>query len=316
MYFANRVMSVIFALLVIVGCNESSSSEPLQQNIPDGLDAEVSSDAPIPSADADQKDAGHEPDSEPDSEAGASADPCEPNPCLMGYTCEAHGNTAVCTQDQQDAGLDAVDPADSEPDSEAPVDPCESLSCETARHCELQGSEAVCVADDEPVASDCPLPPEDVDAQTAELITQQRFLLPEDAIPNNNGWIGPFCCTGYTVRAVGTDANSMAFAYFFSWETQAYNIGQTSFVRDVTIFVAGRVDPKNNPQSYIAQNAIHFTAEELASCASKTVWAGAFRVTATPRHADLWRPSCLSGELGYDMSTLTFVIDLKYGYGS
>jgi hypothetical protein len=184
--------------------------------------------------------------------------------------------------------------------------------CPFASHCVWSDGGSACVYEKDPVAVDCPLMPEQMDIQTVALIGKTRFQLPEDAKPNNNGDIGPFCCTGHTLEVPSKSYGNVAYAHFFFWETQAYIIGDTSYVRDATINVAGMVDPKNYVTA-LDQDALHFTAEELASCVSHTVRAGAFVFTVQPRHVDVWRsPVCLNGDLGFDMQTLTLTLDLKY----
>jgi hypothetical protein len=270
------------------------------------------------------------------------ANPCDSNPCLTGFTCENHGDIAVCVQNavKNEAGAAPIpaNPCDSNPcptgyicenwsdvavcvrntpkieadagSAPVPVDPCKSKVCGVAQHCAIVSANAYCVADDAPISIDCPLPPEPADVRTSTVITKQRFLLPEDGTYHNNAYVGPFCCTGHTAEIKNAAGTNLAYAYFFSWESQAYNIGETSYVSDVTILIAGVVKPV--PDAALIKDAIRFTAEEIASCTSHRVNVGTFTMTATPRHVDVWRPYCLGWNLGFDMATLTFAIDVKY----
>jgi hypothetical protein len=104
-------------------------------------------------------------------------------------------------------------------------------------------------------------------------LARTRFRLPEDATPNNNGSIGPFCCTGRTATITTSDGRAVGYVYFFGWKGQALSQGNTSFVPDIEILVSGLADSQN-PSSPMEKSSVVFTAYETAP-ATKLVKAGA-----------------------------------------
>jgi hypothetical protein len=122
----------------------------------------------------------------------------------------------------------------------------------------------------------CPGP----DKLDASLV-QSTFLLPDEATPNNNGAIGPFCCTGVTATIESIDGHPVGYAYFFSWKGQAYTGAQNhSYAPDVQVMVAGLEDVKD-PKSALVQSAIALDASEMDNCAERSVKAGQLRFKLT-----------------------------------
>lgn len=121
----------------------------------------------------------------------------------------------------------------------------------------------------------CPGP----DGQDPSLV-QSTFLLPFDATPNNNGFIGPFCCTGDTATITSVEGHAVGYAYFFDWKGQAYNGADSAYAPDVQILVAGLEDV-HAPDSPLVLSAIELDASEMDICGERSVKAGQLRFTMT-----------------------------------
>lgn len=111
------------------------------------------------------------------------------------------------------------------------------------------------------------------------------FELPGDGKPNDNGSIGPFCCTGQT--AIVTDnGHDLGYGYFFGWKGQAYTDGTDSWMPDVGIRVAG-VQDLADPSSPLEESEIDFDAGKIASGSKKSAQAGDLLFTVTVEHVDV-----------------------------
>jgi len=189
-------------------------------------------------------------------------------------------------------------------------DLCQNVSCPLAKHCEVtSNNHAVCYNNPTPLSFDCELPEIAPDSKTDAFMSKRRFLLPEEGTPNNNDYVGPFCCTGHTAIFTDTSSLRLAFAYFFGWENNAFLQGDKSYVQDVSIGVAAS---QLSVQTAYDFDSFHFTAEELAGCQTKWLQVGGYVMTARPRHVDIARFLCSNYELVYDMQTLTMAIDIQY----
>ena len=135
-------------------------------------------------------------------------------------------------------------------------------------------------------------------------LARTYFRLPEDAIPNNNQPIGPFCCTGRTATITASDGRPVGYIYFFTWKGQAFNQGNTSFVPDMEVLVSGLADA-TNPNSTMEKNSVEFAARESAGT-SRVVQAGALKyvisLLPTQTRAE-------GGEVYFDMSLLRVQVE-------
>ncbi|MDC3962240.1 hypothetical protein [Polyangium jinanense] len=112
-------------------------------------------------------------------------------------------------------------------------------------------------------------------------LVQSTFLLPDEATPNNNDSIGPFCCTGVTATIESIDGHPVGYAYFFGWTGQAYNGAEGhSYAPGVQILIAGLEDV-HDPHSALVESVIELDASEMDRCAERSVKAGQLRFTAT-----------------------------------
>lgn len=59
---------------------------------------------------------------------------------------------------------------------------------------------------------------------------------------NNNQTIGDFCCTGQTHTVLTSNNTPIGYAYFFTWQGQAYNINNTSIAPNFEILISGATD--------------------------------------------------------------------------
>jgi hypothetical protein len=108
----------------------------------------------------------------------------------------------------------------------------------------------------------------------------ESFRLPDDAQPNNNGNIGPFCCTGRTVTITGYDGVPVGYAYFYGWNGQAYMCGGRSVAPSIAILVSA-LSNLTDPKSESKQGSVSFLAKEMSPGTSRSARVGAleFKVT-------------------------------------
>jgi hypothetical protein len=110
------------------------------------------------------------------------------------------------------------------------------------------------------------------------------FELPSQGTPNDNGDIGPFCCTGVTA-VVNDQGHDLGYGYFFSWKGQAYTNGTDSWMPDFTLGVAG-VQDLDDPSSPLRMSEIDFDAGHIAEGMKKSTTAGDLVFTVTVEHVD------------------------------
>lgn len=137
-------------------------------------------------------------------------------------------------------------------------------------------------------------------------LQKSSFHLPSDGTPNNNGYIGPFCCTGVSAVVETTAGYPAGYAYFFAWQGQAFNGDDTSYAPDAKILIAGLADP-HDPKSALVQSEIPWSATDMKIGAVKSAKAGGVEFTVTIEDVDL--SSQPSGTY-FDMQTLAVKIDV------
>lgn len=150
--------------------------------------------------------------------------------------------------------------------------------------------------------------PVDNEVTLGESQSRWSFELPGDGTPNDNGYVGPFCCTGETAVVKSDDGRELGYAYFYSWKGQAYLTGDdSSAAPDVAILVAGLQDLDAVPTE-IEKGEITFTASELIAGTSRSAQAGGLELTVTVERAEL-----LTGPGGttmFDMGSLEVRVDV------
>jgi hypothetical protein len=129
--------------------------------------------------------------------------------------------------------------------------------------------------------------PDDVDLEDSN--SRWSFELPSEGTPNDNGYIGPFCCTGVSAVVESDDGRELGYGYFFSWEGQAFNSGEdSSFAPDFAISIAALSDLEADASTgELETGEIAFTAGELVSGLSRSAQVGALVFTATIEHAEV-----------------------------
>lgn len=134
------------------------------------------------------------------------------------------------------------------------------------------------------------------------------FELPSEGQPNDNGSIGPFCCTGRTATVATDDGRELGYAYFYDWYGQSYDTGEGSWAPDFTVRIAGVTDLEADADTgELETSEVAFTAGELEPGLSRSAEAGALLFTVTIQHADVeaWPDGPM-----FDMGTLAVRIDV------
>jgi hypothetical protein len=158
------------------------------------------------------------------------------------------------------------------------------------------------VVDDDGVEA----PPEDVDLGPSK--SRWSFELPREGTPNDNGHIGPFCCTGVTAVVASDDGRELGYGYFFGWDGQAFTNGERSFAPDFYILLAAVSDLEADADTAeLEEGEIAFTAGELVSGLSRSAEVGALFFTATILHVDI---VSTSGGAKLEMGSLTVRLDV------
>ncbi len=132
------------------------------------------------------------------------------------------------------------------------------------------------------------------------------FHLPEDGTPNDNGTIGPFCCTDVTATVQTTDGYAAGYAHFYYVVGQPFTDGKTTFAPDVTIALAGLADA-HDPASTLETGEISWTADEMKLLKVKSAQVGQFQFTVTVEEVSF--ASSSDGDL-IDVGTLEVRVDV------
>lgn len=133
------------------------------------------------------------------------------------------------------------------------------------------------------------------------------FSFPEDGEPNNNGYVGPFCCTGQTAIFKDDLGAPIGYAYFYSFDG-GINLGeQQSAAKVLQILVAGRTKLDDPNDFYTSEVA--FDADELQAGATKSTTAGALVFDVVIDHADLL---VRSEQTYFDMATIATRVSARY----
>ncbi|MFO0548661.1 MAG: hypothetical protein U0271_09750 [Polyangiaceae bacterium] len=136
---------------------------------------------------------------------------------------------------------------------------------------------------------------------------ETEFLLPDDAEQNDNGSIGPFCCTGRTVTVETKSGHEAGYAHFFFWDGQAFSDDKTSYAPNVIIDIAALADVEDET-SELLQSRIFFDGNELAVGESRSQQVGAIIFTATVEEVDTYT---FDGESYFDMATLKMSLTVE-----
>lgn len=149
--------------------------------------------------------------------------------------------------------------------------------------------------------------PKDNSVVLEESKSRWSFDLPGDGTPNENGYVGPFCCTGETAVVKADDGSEIGYAYFYSWEGPGYFTGpDSSAIPNVTVLIAAVTDKTTVPVT-IEQGEIAFQAAELIAGTSRSAQVGDLVFNVIVTHAEIleW-----SGETMVDMGSLAVRVDV------
>ncbi len=135
-------------------------------------------------------------------------------------------------------------------------------------------------------------------------LTKITFHLPDDGIPNNNGYIGPFCCTGRTATVITTDGRAVGYIYFYSWSGQAFNAGNTFYAPTAQILISGLTDLADS-NSKMEKSSVEFFADNRAE-SRKSARAGALTFTITLEKAETL---VRGGQTYFDMPSIAVSVD-------
>ena len=124
------------------------------------------------------------------------------------------------------------------------------------------------------------------DRSGSDTLEQTSFYLPGDGVLNNNGYIGPFCCTGETATVRRSDGSPIGYIYFFGWEGQAYQVGDRAIAPSIEILVSGAAS-LSDIHSEQQESKVAFLAEEMTPGASRSSEAGSLFFTVTIEKAEL-----------------------------
>ena len=139
------------------------------------------------------------------------------------------------------------------------------------------------------------------------LLPRTSFLLPDDGTPNDNGPIGPFCCSGTTLVVRDRANQPVGYVYFFGWHGQAYNTSSTSSAApDLSLLVSG-VAADADAASPEVTGEIDFDGSEMKPGAARTTKVGRLLYTATLEKVTTQQ---ISGQTYFDMGSLTVRIDV------
>ncbi|MBI4555975.1 MAG: hypothetical protein HY706_00200 [Candidatus Hydrogenedentes bacterium] len=129
---------------------------------------------------------------------------------------------------------------------------------------------------------------------------------PGGGIPNNNGYIGPFCCTGETATVFAANGQAIGYAYYYGLADGAVQLGPgRTGVPGFKILVSGPAN-LNGSAANQAKSELLFNASNFHPGASTQTRAGTLLYSATVEAGDVVK---LSERPFIDMSTVQVRID-------
>jgi hypothetical protein len=140
------------------------------------------------------------------------------------------------------------------------------------------------------------------------LIANPSIALPADATPNDNGPIGPFCCTGSTATVRSPDGQALGYVYFFNFPGGGFQTSPTtSYAATLGVMISG-VQNINDPSSPQVQSEVDFSGASLSQGASRSAQAGALLYLVTITHVDV---EAINGESCFNMGTITAEVEVS-----
>ncbi|WP_224243234.1 hypothetical protein [Hyalangium gracile] len=136
------------------------------------------------------------------------------------------------------------------------------------------------------------------------------YRLPQDGIANDNHYVGPFCCTGRTLIVRESQGESvLGYAYFLSWDGQAYNHPEGSIAPDFGIELSARSTPDAGDGEE-EKGRVAFTSKDFEVGASKRQRVGALEYIVTIEKVKTLK---FEGALYFLMDSLEVSVDVLRG---
>jgi hypothetical protein len=135
---------------------------------------------------------------------------------------------------------------------------------------------------------------------------------PADGVPNDNGYVGPFCCTGRTAIFKDASGTTLGYSYFYDFADGRLLADDSSVASSLGILIAGRSD-LDDGSSPLVMGRVDFEAAELEVGARKTVIVGALELEVVVELVDIVE---LDGQPYFAMSTLAVRVDVRSAAGS
>lgn len=133
------------------------------------------------------------------------------------------------------------------------------------------------------------------------------FAFPSDGVPNENRFVGPFCCTGRTAIVEDASGTAVGYSYFYSFDGSVLITDQQSIAGTISILVAGRTS-FTEADAALVTSQIDFAGAELHVGATRSAIAGALEFEAVIDHIDLVP---FDDELYFDMQTIEVSVSAR-----
>jgi hypothetical protein len=133
------------------------------------------------------------------------------------------------------------------------------------------------------------------------------FAFPSDGVPNDNGYVGPFCCTGRTGVVKDAKGAAIGYSYFYSSDGGLNLSDQQSVAAGFSILVAGHTNLAD-AGSPLVTSQIAFATGELEMGVTKSAVAGALEFDVTIDHVDIVP---VRGQSYFDMGTLAVTVAVR-----
>ena len=134
-------------------------------------------------------------------------------------------------------------------------------------------------------------------------IHEPTVTFPTGGVPNDNQFIGPFCCTGRTATVTRWDGIPVGYVYYFNFG-DAYQLTKDFGITELDVLVSA-VPHLWETGAQMERSSLPFLVENVAVGATSTTTVGALVYTATVEHVDI------SSEAGLPLILAsTFVVRL------
>jgi hypothetical protein len=140
------------------------------------------------------------------------------------------------------------------------------------------------------------------------LLSKTSYYLPQDGVPNSNGYVGPFCCTGRTATIYSTANDILGYIYFFDWDGQAQEEGPyVSFAPTIKVKVSSLTD-LSDLASGQTTGSIDFDAKDMLPGAFRSSQVGGLTFTVVIGTAPL---ATLDNKKYFNMQATTIRVDVS-----